>query len=40
MYRILAANRANRRKTFTGPLAETMAVLKAAGWIILSYTRN
>lgn len=40
MYRILTADCRNRRQVFTGPLAETLSLLKQQGYIILSYRRT
>lgn len=39
MFRIQTLNPHNHRQAFTGPLAETLAVLKAEGFIILNWER-
>lgn len=39
MYRIHTLNQRNKRQSFTGPLAETLAVLKAEGFTILNWER-
>ena len=39
MYKILTADKRNHRKYFIGPLAETIALLKQSGFVILKYER-
>ena len=39
MYRILTADSRNVRKWFSGPLAETLDLLKQSGFVILTYER-